>query len=306
MMFKEGICPKCHEKIQVPDEREKIICMFCGEEISVDEALGRKTEVKEIDREAYEENREIVRAKFREIVRSCDNPMGDFKRDKYKDVFEAYYAEYRSLFQALELVYANAEQPEESLKELAVCLTEATKEELHRLKSKRQQGQKQLDYNFLVSVYLIPTMLKYPGDFPAPFADCLVEIWNETFQTHIGKANYDDIAGGFRRKLCYITTAVCESLGKGPDCYELSVLKRYRDEQLESTEEGRRLVEEYYDIAPTIVKRMEKRPDRERIYRDLYRDYLVPCIHEIENQEYEACQNRYQEMVLELKRQYLN
>ena len=35
MMFKEGTCPKCHEKIQVPEDREQIICMFCGEEIRV-------------------------------------------------------------------------------------------------------------------------------------------------------------------------------------------------------------------------------------------------------------------------------
>ena len=42
MMFKEGTCPICHEKIQVPEDREQIICMFCGKEISVDEALGKE------------------------------------------------------------------------------------------------------------------------------------------------------------------------------------------------------------------------------------------------------------------------
>lgn len=42
MMFKEGTCPKCHEKIQVPEDREQIICMFCGEEIRVADALGER------------------------------------------------------------------------------------------------------------------------------------------------------------------------------------------------------------------------------------------------------------------------
>ena len=51
-MFREGTCPKCHQAIQVPDDREKVICMYCGEEIRVDEALGAKEKVKEIDREA--------------------------------------------------------------------------------------------------------------------------------------------------------------------------------------------------------------------------------------------------------------
>ena len=39
-MFKEGICPKCRETIQVPEDREKILCMYCGQEILVEEALG--------------------------------------------------------------------------------------------------------------------------------------------------------------------------------------------------------------------------------------------------------------------------
>lgn len=304
-MFKEGTCPRCHEKIQVPDEREKIICMFCGEEISVDEALGKK-ETTKVSLTEYEENREAARQFLRQIIENCENPMVDFKRDRYADVFDRYYAEHRPLFEAVDLMYTNAEQPEECLKELSGHLVQVTKEELQKQKSRRKQDQKQLDYNFLVSVYLIPTMLKYPAAFTDPLAELLVRDWNEAFHTHIGKAKFDDIASGFRKKLCYITTAVCTSLGKGTDCYELSVLKRYRDEQLETTKEGHELVEEYYNIAPTIVKRMEKQPDKERIYRELYEDYLLPCIHEIENQEYEACQDRYQEMVLELKRQYLN
>lgn len=47
MMFKEGTCPKCHEKIQVPEDREQIICMFCGEEIRVADALGEKETIRE-------------------------------------------------------------------------------------------------------------------------------------------------------------------------------------------------------------------------------------------------------------------
>lgn len=43
-MFREGTCPKCHEKIQVPDDREKILCMYCGEEILVARASERDTE----------------------------------------------------------------------------------------------------------------------------------------------------------------------------------------------------------------------------------------------------------------------
>ena len=65
-------------------------------------------------------------------------------------------------------------------------------------------------------------------------------------------------------------------------------------------------MEEYYDIAPTIVKRIGRRPDRKEIYERLYRDYLLPCIRSIEARDYDACQERYQKMVLDLKTQYIH
>ncbi len=64
-------------------------------------------------------------------------------------------------------------------------------------------------------------------------------------------------------------------------------------------------MEVYYDIAPTIVKRINRRPDKAKIYQSLYEDYLLPCIQDIEAQDYEACETRYQEMVLNLKQKYM-
>lgn len=300
------MCPKCREKLQIPDDREKIICMFCGEEIRVDEALGEKKEKRKISSEEREEALAAARNGLKEIIRGCDNPMANFKRDKYEGIFEEFYASNRSLFEAFDLLYSHTENPEEILQELADHLVENAKETINALKFKGHKNQKQMDLNFLVSVYLIPAILKYPATFTDPFTDCLVETWNKNFQVNIGKAGYSDIADGFRRKLCYITTAVCNCLGKAPDCYELTVLKDYRDQYLDQTPEGHELVESYYDIAPTIVKRIEKEPDKDRIYHQLYESYLMPCIHEIENQEYEKCQARYEEMVLELKEKYLH
>ena len=65
-------------------------------------------------------------------------------------------------------------------------------------------------------------------------------------------------------------------------------------------------MEEYYDIAPTIVKRIGKHPDREGIYRQVYEDYLLPCIRQIEAQDYQACEDGYRQMVLELKERFMN
>lgn len=302
-MFKEGTCPKCHEKIQVPDNREKIICMYCGQEIRVNEALGEK---KEIDYVAYGENYNRAMAEIQDVVWKCYDPMKSFKKDQYEGIFEAFYGSHRSLFEAIEYVYRNDEKPDVWLVKLTDKMIEAAKDDLASYKFKGSRNQRLLDLNLFISVYLVPSVLKYPAAFSEPFADCLLERWNKEFKTNVGKASFDEIDNGFHRKLCYITTAVCESLGKEQNCYELQVLKDYRDRYLELMPEGHALVEEYYDIAPTIVKRMEKQPERDLLYRELYQNYVMPCIREIEDQKYEACREKYKEMVLDLKARYMN
>lgn len=302
-MFKEGTCPRCHEKIQVPDDREKILCMYCGQEIRVDEALGGK---KEMDLAAYGDNYNRALEGLKELVRTCYRPMQDFKKHLYEGVFDAFYSGHRRVFEAMEYVYRCGEDRERWLEKMSDCVIEEVRTDLNTYRFKSQKNQRLLDYNFLISVYLVPAILKYPAGVSEPFADLLIERWNKAFGTSIGKARFDDIESGFHRKLCYITTAVCESLGKGEDCQELNLLKEYRDTHLECTPEGHALVEEYYDIAPTIVKRIGRQPDRKEIYERLYRDYLLPCIRSIEARDYDACQERYQKMVLDLKEQYIH
>lgn len=302
-MFREGTCPKCHEKIQVPDDRDKIICMYCGQEIAVEEALGEK---KEIDYVAYGENYNKAMKGLQDVIEKCSNPMKDFRKDKYEKIFEEFYGENRSVFESIEYVYRNDENPEGWLQKLAARFVETAKTDLNGHGSKSKRNQRLLDLNLMLSVYLIPAMMKYPASFSEPFSDCLLENWNREFDTRVGKASFSDIDNGFHKKLCYITTAVCDSLGKGADCYELKLLKNYRDHYLELTPEGHEMVEEYYDIAPTIVKRIEKQEDKDKVYRELYQSYIMPCIQEIERQEYELCRARYQDMVLELKSRYMN
>lgn len=302
-MFKEGTCPRCHEKIQVPDDREKILCMYCGEEILVKKALG---EEKEVNYAAYGENYNHALQELQELIRTCYKPMEDFKKNLYEGVFQNFCSSHRSMFEAMEYVCQQEENPDIWIKKMVSCVIDAAQADLKTYKFKGQRNQRLLDYNFLISVYLVPAVLKYPAEVSEPFADMLIASWNETFDTSIGKARFDDIENGFHRKLCYITTAVCESLGKGEDCCELNILKKYRDRYLELTEEGHALVEAYYDIAPTIVKRIDRQENRKEIYRNLYEEYLLPCIRQIEEQDYEACKIWYQKMVLELKERYIH
>lgn len=105
---------------------------------------------------------------------------------------------------------------------------------------------------------------------------------------------------------CFITTAVCDSLKKADDCYELTAFRRFRDDWLARQTDGPSLIEEYYDVAPKIVETINTKENRNEIYQEILNDYLKPCLTLIERQELEACKSLYMEMVKKLQHRYLS
>ncbi|WP_052706166.1 CFI-box-CTERM domain-containing protein [Vibrio galatheae] len=76
---------------------------------------------------------------------------------------------------------------------------------------------------------------------------------------------------------CFLTTAACEYIGLEDNCWELTTLRQYRDGFLMNTPNGKKLVEQYYVIAPTIVDKLKHHSSRKRIYLTMYWQYIVPC-----------------------------
>ena len=100
---------------------------------------------------------------------------------------------------------------------------------------------------------------------------------------------------------CYITTAICEEQHKSDDCYELTLLRDFRDHWLKYQPGGKELIRQYYDIAPTIVANIAKQPNHSEIYQQINEQYLKPCIHLIESGNKERCKELYIEMVEDLQ-----
>jgi len=100
-----------------------------------------------------------------------------------------------------------------------------------------------------------------------------------------------------KKKWCFITTAVCEYFGKPDNCWELTLLRHFRDHYMRSTVTGRALVEQYYDIAPEIVRALNESEQRDLIYSMLWQHYIRPCLQLIVDEKPEACQRLYQDMV---------
>lgn len=104
---------------------------------------------------------------------------------------------------------------------------------------------------------------------------------------------------------CYLTTACIRSEGLPDNCIELTALRSLRDNELLRNQKGNWLVDEYYRIAPQIVKAINQRSDALEIWKQVHEDILVAKSLQMSGLSNEAI-IYYVEMTLRLKKQYLN
>lgn len=94
---------------------------------------------------------------------------------------------------------------------------------------------------------------------------------------------------------CFLTSACTFSKQLPDNCYELETLRTFRDEYMKSFESGNKLVEEYYHIAPAIVKKINQMPNKKEIYEYMYQTLVMPSIAYIESGEKETAMEYYRE-----------
>ena len=104
---------------------------------------------------------------------------------------------------------------------------------------------------------------------------------------------------------CYITTAMCYYLGKQDDCYELTILRGFRDNWLCRQTNGNSLIQEYYNYAPAIVDKLNLAPDKDSIYNEINR-CIYKCLSLIREQQFEMAKEAYIYMVRVLVHKFLS
>lgn len=230
-----------------------------------------------------------------------------FNKKTYEHTFKDAYDEYKGLFASIIEVCEKAEDKEPVIDEIAGVIPNILHQKLEGVTSKRKVENIYMDYNLGVVVYAIPLLGYSHNEYCEQIIDRMIEKWNaHAGSLKISKSTFESINGGFKKGLCYITTAVCESLGRPDDCYELTLLREFRDNYLLSQEQGEAIVNAYYNIAPTIVKRINKSGHTDEIYRDIWETYLHPCVKLIEEERREECQEIYSSMVKDLEARYLH
>lgn len=104
---------------------------------------------------------------------------------------------------------------------------------------------------------------------------------------------------------CFITTACIMAMGLPDDCYELTVLRGFRDNYLKNRENGAQDIADYYRNAPQIVESISNRNDADQIWRDIYQDMVCLCIQHIEAHEFEKAYKLYKSFTIRLRKEYL-
>ncbi|NCB99281.1 MAG: hypothetical protein EOM34_01220 [Clostridia bacterium] len=227
-----------------------------------------------------------------------------FNKKVYEDEFLKFYDIYVQSLTAYYTLYENSSHSDAYVREVALKIMDHEMEKINAIEKKSRREMQMMEDSAFAALFAIPAIVRYHTKATDLLADYLIEEWHKNFpKNQIQKGNFEEINSGFKkRKFCYITTAVCDSLNKGDNCYELNTLRSYRDRWLSREPYGEKLIEQYYDTAPGIIALINTRKDSDEIYNEIYKEYLQPCISYIERKEYEACRDTYIEMVKRLDR----
>ena len=239
------------------------------------------------------------------IFENMDALLNRFHKKFYMDAFNEFYESEFTAFQALEDGYHNAIEKEQFISNMANAVVDKAVVILGSVTRKAKKSEMAMNLNLFMVVYVLPAFGKYDGECVEPMTERLLSAWKEKFpESNISAAKVDEIQSGFQHKWCYITTAVCETFGKPDDCYELTLLRNYRDTYLMAQDDGEAIIHEYYDVAPTIVKHINHSERKEEVYRHIWDTYLNPCIHMIETDRMQECRDLYIQMVHDLEEEY--
>lgn len=104
---------------------------------------------------------------------------------------------------------------------------------------------------------------------------------------------------------CFLTSACVEAKGLDDDCYELSTLRKFRDEYMTKLDCGKCEIAHYYSVAPLIVERIKSMSNAVEVFDKIYNELVLPCIRLIENSKLDAAHDAYRDYVMKLEKEYV-
>ena len=286
-------CPHCGRELNVPDDTEHIVCMFCAKPIDLRAALlpEQPAETEPADWDSL----------LPDVLFADRLSGGRFRADTYPGEYDRYREQFRPALRAFQ---ENARESSDAAEQFAEQLFLRFQAALQAPGGKRTDS---FPVRLTITALTVPCLMSLPGGVGERAADCFLAQWNGTFpKEHLGKATYEQVLGGFRHKFCYITTAVCRSLGKGDDCAELNAFRAFRDGWLSAAPDGRDKITEYYLFAPMIVRAIDASGRADAEYRRIWETGLSPLLRCLKEGRQRDCAAGYEAMVRSLEEKWLS
>ncbi len=102
---------------------------------------------------------------------------------------------------------------------------------------------------------------------------------------------------------CFLTTACIKARELPDDCFELRTLRNFRDNILILSQAGKKEVEEYYRVAPSIVEAVNKNGRAPLIWNKVYAD-IKRAVTLVRKKKFQDAFDHYKIMTLRLKGAY--
>lgn len=128
--------------------------------------------------------------------------------------------------------------------------------------------------------------------------------WCEKYKKKVSNNNREKYCwdGGGCDK-CYLTTAMCQVLGKNDDCFELESMRKLRDDFMAKDSKHLHCIQEYYDSAPAIVERLETSNKKNEIAITMQNSYILPISELFKHGKGDEAVQKYIDMVTYVKSQ---
>lgn len=303
-----GRCPQCGEELNVPAHLQQFSCMFCGARLTPDQ-LSTAQPAAAPTAAAAQEAAEYYKTHILDVITNHRGLDRQLSKNGYVPAMDSYAEANRATFEQLNLAWQGG----------ALTLEDAAGWFLDRLEEywtreaqkpgKRKQTLQETD-KFTIAIFLVPMIRRLALPCCEGFCQQLHSQWMARYPKLIWQiGDFDAITDGFKKKflgLCFITTAVCQSTGQADDCAELTAFRNFRDGYLRACPDGPQLIEEYYDLAPSIVWAIEGTQDPAAHYAAIRTDWLEPCYRDLRSGRLADCKRRYTAMVRHLEQEYLS
>ena len=140
----------------------------------------------------------------------------------------------------------------------------------------------------------------FGGDYWCDKKDCRVD--SDTYYRYCRGYSYSDcpIYKQSNSSGCFITTIVCNILGKSDDDEVLNVLRDFRDNVLQSDSKYSDVLKNYDTIGPVIANSILNDSESEKMASNVYSNMILPIVLLIENKEYDRAVSNYEKMTLSL------